>query len=65
MPVPFQGHPLTHMQGKHRKCMVCGDRTKWLCGCGRVIFGMQGDKVCYPWHLHAVIAGNLEEGTEQ
>jgi hypothetical protein len=31
MPAPFQGNALTHIQGNHRKGMVCADRTKWLC----------------------------------
>jgi hypothetical protein len=36
-PAPFQDHTLSHVQGKHRKCMVSGDRTKWFCGCGQTI----------------------------
>jgi hypothetical protein len=65
MPAPFQGHPLSHFQGKRRKCMVFRDRTKWFRGCGRAICGTPGDKVCYPWQVRAVVAGNLEGGAVQ
>jgi hypothetical protein len=65
MPAPFQGHALSHVQGKHRKCMVRGDRTKWFCGCGRAICGTPGNKICYPWHLNDIMSRNLEEGAVQ
>jgi hypothetical protein len=65
MPARFQGHALTRHQDKHRKCMVCGNRAKWFCAGGRAISGTPGDRMCYAWHLDAVMNGNLEEGALQ
>jgi hypothetical protein len=62
VPASFQGHARTHVQGKHHKCMACGDRTKWFCGCGRAICGTQWNKTCYPWHMQGIISGILGRG---
>jgi hypothetical protein len=42
MPARFHGHALTRDATKNRKCMICGKKTKTICGCGRAICSSAG-----------------------
>jgi hypothetical protein len=57
MPALFQGHALSRDSTKNRKCMICGVKTKTVCGCGRAICSSAGGVTCWAWHLEAVVSG--------
>jgi hypothetical protein len=57
MPGRFKGHALVRDSNINRLCMMCGSRTKTVCGCGRAICGA----VFWSWHLDAVVSGAVDE----
>jgi hypothetical protein len=60
MPPGLQGHTLMRDENRNRRCMVCGVKTKMLCGCGRAICGGANGVTCHYWHLQDVSSGALE-----
>jgi hypothetical protein len=65
MPPTFQGHMLKRDDAMQRKCMICGKKTRSICGCGRAICGITGGRTCWAWHLEAVVAGTAADGPIQ
>jgi hypothetical protein len=47
MPPTFKGHVLTRDSTmQQHKCMVCGEKTRSICECGRAICGSTGGRTC-------------------
>jgi hypothetical protein len=65
MPTVFQRNMLQRDETKNRKCMICGTKTKVICGCGRAICSSTGDVTCWAWHFEAVASGAFDEGPVQ
>jgi hypothetical protein len=61
MPDRFKGHALVRDTNVNRICMMCGSRTKTVCGCGRAICGAVAGVNCWAWHLDAVASGAVDE----
>jgi hypothetical protein len=61
MPNRFKGHALVRDSNINRLCMMCGSRTKTVCGCGRAICGAVAGVNCWTWHLDAVVSGAVDE----
>jgi hypothetical protein len=61
MPMMFSGHQLQRDANKDRKCMVCGTKTKTLCGFGRAICGSAGGVTFWAWHLETVATSDTKD----
>jgi hypothetical protein len=42
--------------------MICGTKTKVICGCVRAICSSTGGVTCWAWHFEAVASGAADEG---
>jgi hypothetical protein len=57
----FKGHALVRDSNINRLCMMCGSRTKTVCGCGQAICGAVAGVNCRALHLDAVVSGAVDE----
>jgi hypothetical protein len=61
MPAAMAGHHLDCHPQNNRKCIMCGQLTKGVCGCGRPICGPTNGVCCWARHLNKVKDGTAEQ----
>jgi hypothetical protein len=61
MPPGLQGHRLQYEAAMNRKCLMCGNLTKNVCGCGRSFCGVAKGVTCWAWHLSNVMSGEVDD----